>query len=64
MILLLSVLIVIQKVASGLEKLHGHDYIHRDIKCDNIFLNQENNGIVIGSHDYYIIIRLLIIIIR
>ncbi|KAG1409956.1 hypothetical protein G6F60_000223 [Rhizopus arrhizus] len=40
---------IIRSIASGLEKLHGHDYIHRDIKCDNIFLNQENNGIVIGD---------------
>ncbi|KAG1055858.1 hypothetical protein G6F42_028832 [Rhizopus arrhizus] len=26
-----------------------YGYIHRDIKCDNIFLDQESNTIVIGD---------------
>ncbi|CEP13857.1 hypothetical protein [Parasitella parasitica] len=40
---------IIASVASGLAKIHGHGYIHRDIKCDNIFLDQESNTIVIGD---------------
>lgn len=34
---------------SGLHEIHRHGYIHRDIKCDNIFLTQETNEIVIGD---------------
>lgn len=37
------------QVAAGLAKVHGNGYIHRDIKCDNIFLDQENNTIVLGK---------------
>ncbi|KAI7878526.1 kinase-like protein [Lichtheimia hyalospora FSU 10163] len=40
---------IIQAIASGLAEVHGHGYIHRDIKCDNIFLMQETNEIVIGD---------------
>ncbi|GAN04548.1 hypothetical protein MAM1_0067c04009 [Mucor ambiguus] len=40
---------IITSIASGLSKVHGHGYIHRDIKCDNIFLDQESNTIVIGD---------------
>ncbi|KAF1797990.1 kinase-like domain-containing protein, partial [Mucor lusitanicus] len=40
---------IITSIASGLAKVHGHGYIHRDIKCDNIFLDQESNTIVIGD---------------
>lgn len=41
---------IITSITSGLAKVHGHGYIHRDIKCDNIFLDQESNSIVIGKH--------------
>ncbi|KAI7906449.1 kinase-like domain-containing protein [Cokeromyces recurvatus] len=40
---------IIKSIASGLAKIHSYGYIHRDIKCDNIFLNQEDNSIVIGD---------------
>ncbi|KAL9554417.1 hypothetical protein PS6_003436 [Mucor atramentarius] len=40
---------IITSIASGLSKVHSHGYIHRDIKCDNIFLDQESNTIVIGD---------------
>ncbi|KAI9266083.1 kinase-like domain-containing protein [Sporodiniella umbellata] len=44
-----QIVYIIQSIASGLEKLHGYGYIHRDMKCDNIFLHQEKNSIVIGD---------------
>lgn len=40
---------IITSIAAGLAKVHSHGYIHRDIKCDNIFLDQESNTIVIGK---------------
>ncbi|KAI7884822.1 kinase-like protein [Lichtheimia hyalospora FSU 10163] len=40
---------IITSIASGLAQIHRHGYIHRDIKCDNIFLMQETNEIVIGD---------------
>ncbi|KAI9252565.1 kinase-like domain-containing protein [Helicostylum pulchrum] len=40
---------IITSIASGLAKVHSYGYIHRDIKCDNIFLDQEDNSIVIGD---------------
>lgn len=40
---------IIQSIAAGLEELHRHGCIHRDIKCDNIFLNVQENSIVIGD---------------
>ncbi|RUS24541.1 hypothetical protein BC938DRAFT_473417 [Jimgerdemannia flammicorona] len=36
------------QLVSGLAEIHKHGYIHRDIKCDNIFLGQDNT-IVIGN---------------
>ncbi|OAD72604.1 hypothetical protein PHYBLDRAFT_8181, partial [Phycomyces blakesleeanus NRRL 1555(-)] len=30
---------IISSIASGLAEIHRHNYIHRDIKCDNIFLD-------------------------
>ncbi|CAO3695953.1 unnamed protein product [Rhizopus stolonifer] len=44
-----QIIYIVQSIASGLEKLHGYGYIHRDMKCDNIFLHQEQNSIVIGD---------------
>ncbi|KAI9485980.1 MAG: kinase-like domain-containing protein [Benjaminiella poitrasii] len=40
---------IVAAIASGLAKIHTCGYIHRDIKCDNIFLNMEDNSIVIGD---------------
>ncbi|KAG0164807.1 Serine/threonine-protein kinase PAK 3 [Apophysomyces sp. BC1034] len=40
---------IVISIASGLAEIHRHGYIHRDIKCDNIFLDQESNSIVIGD---------------
>ncbi|KAI8372125.1 kinase-like domain-containing protein [Blakeslea trispora] len=40
---------VITCIVSGLAKVHSHGYIHRDMKCDNIFLDQKTNSIVIGD---------------
>ncbi|KAG0735505.1 hypothetical protein G6F57_002713 [Rhizopus arrhizus] len=44
-----QIVYIIRSIASGLERLHGYGYIHRDMKCDNIFLDQEKSGIVIGD---------------
>ncbi|ORY95279.1 kinase-like domain-containing protein, partial [Syncephalastrum racemosum] len=40
---------IIKSIASGLAEVHRHGYIHRDIKCDNIFLDEASNAIVIGD---------------
>ncbi|GAB5591880.1 hypothetical protein Unana1_06780 [Umbelopsis nana] len=40
---------ILRSLVSGLHEIHRHGYIHRDIKCDNIFLTQETNEIVIGD---------------
>ncbi|KAI8339412.1 kinase-like domain-containing protein [Chlamydoabsidia padenii] len=40
---------IITSIAAGLEEIHRHGYIHRDIKCDNIFLNDQANQVVIGD---------------
>ncbi|KAF7728832.1 Serine/threonine-protein kinase PAK 3 [Apophysomyces ossiformis] len=40
---------IVISIASGLAEIHRHGYIHRDIKCDNIFLDQESNSVVIGD---------------
>ncbi|KAH8552345.1 kinase-like domain-containing protein [Umbelopsis sp. PMI_123] len=40
---------ILQALVSGLHEIHRHGYIHRDIKCDNIFLTRETNEIVIGD---------------
>ncbi|KAI8391515.1 kinase-like domain-containing protein [Radiomyces spectabilis] len=40
---------IVHSVAAGLAEIHRHGYIHRDIKCDNIFLDQASNTIVIGD---------------
>ncbi|ORZ06883.1 kinase-like domain-containing protein [Absidia repens] len=40
---------IISSIAAGLEEIHRHGYIHRDIKCDNIFLDDQANQVVIGD---------------
>ncbi|KAI8339649.1 kinase-like domain-containing protein, partial [Chlamydoabsidia padenii] len=40
---------IIASIAAGLEEIHRHGYIHRDIKCDNIFLDDQMNKVVIGD---------------
>ncbi|ORZ25144.1 kinase-like domain-containing protein, partial [Absidia repens] len=40
---------IIASIAAGLQEIHRHEYIHRDIKCDNIFLDDRTNQIVIGD---------------
>ncbi|KAG2177775.1 hypothetical protein INT43_003022, partial [Umbelopsis isabellina] len=40
---------ILQGLVNGLHEIHRHGYIHRDIKCDNIFLTKETNEIVIGD---------------
>ncbi|KAI9318426.1 kinase-like domain-containing protein [Dichotomocladium elegans] len=40
---------IVTSIASGLSEIHQHGYIHRDIKCDNIFLVEETNEVVIGD---------------
>ncbi|KAI9306587.1 kinase-like domain-containing protein, partial [Cunninghamella echinulata] len=40
---------IVTSIAAGLEEIHRHGYIHRDIKCDNIFLDIEANDVVIGD---------------
>jgi WNK lysine deficient protein kinase len=40
-----------RQIASGVQYLHAHDppIIHRDIKCDNIFINGHSGDICIGA---------------
>lgn len=45
--------IALYQLVSGLHEIHRHGYIHRDIKCDNIFLTQETNECVIGMFFFY-----------
>lgn len=43
------------EILRGLAYLHGqhpHPIIHRDLKCDNIFINSHNGQIVIGDLGY------------
>jgi len=39
----------VNQILQGLEHLHKHEVIHRDIKCDNIFIQQQTGDIVIGD---------------
>ena len=48
-----------RQILRGLEFLHANQIIHRDIKCDNIFINGATGDLRIGLvdmlHIYYII---------
>ncbi|RUP49498.1 kinase-like domain-containing protein [Jimgerdemannia flammicorona] len=39
---------ILKGLLSGLAQIHDHGFIHRDIKCENVFLG-EDNTIVIGD---------------
>ncbi|RUP49801.1 kinase-like domain-containing protein [Jimgerdemannia flammicorona] len=39
---------ILKGLVSGLSEIHRHGYIHRDIKCENVFLGKDNT-IVIGD---------------
>jgi len=38
-----------RQILSGLAHLHERQILHRDIKCDNLFLNSQNSTVVIGD---------------
>ncbi|RUP52446.1 kinase-like domain-containing protein [Jimgerdemannia flammicorona] len=42
---------ILKGLLSGLVEIHKHGYIHRDIKCENFFLG-EDNTIVIGGFGF------------
>lgn len=42
----------LHQVVQGLKYLHGQNICHRDIKCDNIFVNFENNRYVCKIGDF------------
>ena len=39
----------IKQILYGIKFLHDNDIIHRDIKCDNIFINGTTGNIIIGD---------------
>jgi len=48
-----------RQILSGLEYLHGHNppVIHRDLKCDNIFVNGHQGRVKIGDLGLAAILR-------
>ena len=37
---------ILYKIALGIKELHDNDYVHRDIKLENIFLRNENSPVI------------------
>lgn len=48
-VLVKSVKTWVRQILSGLAYLHNQGIIHRDIKCENIFINQKTGDVVIGD---------------
>jgi serine/threonine protein kinase len=46
---LITVKCWIRQILAGLQHLHKRNIVHRDIKCDNIFINASNGQLVIGD---------------
>ena len=40
-----------RQILDGLSFLHARRIIHRDLKCDNLFINGNNSEIKIGERD-------------
>lgn len=43
---------ILADVVKGLEYLHGRDYLHRDIKLQNVLVKQENGKYVFKLGDF------------
>ena len=48
-----------RQILRGLEFLHANQIIHRDIKCDNIFINGATGDLRIGKFQHILIQVLL-----